>query len=99
VQFEACPLKSAWLEAGLAEADVALSVRWHRKPIGALWRLRDFQSPSKLGSRAAKAAAASRFDADNARADAAVPHLDGDGLADGPIDRAIHQQTLPGDIA
>jgi hypothetical protein len=24
VQFEACPLKSAWLEAGLAEADVAL---------------------------------------------------------------------------
>jgi len=24
VQFEACPLKSAWLEAGMAEADVAL---------------------------------------------------------------------------
>jgi hypothetical protein len=24
VQFEACPLKSAWLEAGIAEADVAL---------------------------------------------------------------------------
>jgi hypothetical protein len=24
VQFEACPLKSAWLEAGMAEADLAL---------------------------------------------------------------------------
>jgi hypothetical protein len=24
VQFEACPLKSAWMEAGMAEADVAL---------------------------------------------------------------------------
>ena len=49
VQFEACPLKSAWLEAGMAEGDVALFCEMEAA---------GFQSSSKLGNPVTRAAAA-----------------------------------------
>lgn len=65
VQFEACPLKSAWLEAGIAEADVALFCEMASEADYGTLEAAGFSVI--IRSQVARVAASSRFDGDKQR--------------------------------